>query len=230
MTLDPRLSLAFELYPPCDLAADIGTDHAYLPIALLKAGKCRRMILSDVSPDALRNARDHVLRAGLSDRADLRLGNGLDVVAEPCQAVSILGMGGRTIAGILRKGADRLDGAGLLLSAHSDLPEVRQAVMDIGYRLTAEEPVLDGRRFYLIMTAAPGQEALTSRELRLGKPLFRSSSSLLKPYLAFRTRVLEAKLEGLRLSPETALADMALLEEDLTILKGVISDDRTKHL
>lgn len=222
MPLDPRLSLAFDLYDDCELAADIGTDHAYLPIALLKAEKCRRMILTDVSPDALENARDHVIRAGLSHRAELRLGDGLAVVSEPVQAVSILGMGGRTIAGILRSGASLLQGASLLLSAHTDLPEVRRAVMEIGYRLIREEPVRDGRRFYLIMKAVPGKEALTDRELRLGKPLFESASPLLKPYLTRRVQVLEAKLKGIRGASGAASPESELLEADLDLMKRVI--------
>ena len=75
--LDSRLSLAFELYDPCDLAADIGTDHAHLPAALLQRGRCQRMILTDISESALRNARDGMIRFGLTDRVILRRGDGL---------------------------------------------------------------------------------------------------------------------------------------------------------
>ena len=47
--LDARLSLAYDLYDPCELAADIGTDHAHLPAALLQRGRCQHMILTDLS-------------------------------------------------------------------------------------------------------------------------------------------------------------------------------------
>ena len=61
-TLDPRLSLAFDLYDPCELAADIGTDHAHLPAALLQRGRCQHMILTDISESALENARMEMIR------------------------------------------------------------------------------------------------------------------------------------------------------------------------
>ena len=69
--LDPRLSLAFDLYDPCDLAADIGTDHAHLPAALLQRGRCRHMILTDISESALENARMEMIRLRLTDRVSL---------------------------------------------------------------------------------------------------------------------------------------------------------------
>ena len=59
--LDERLSLAASLYDPCDLGADIGTDHGLLPCHLLRSGICRRMILADVSENALSRARAQCL-------------------------------------------------------------------------------------------------------------------------------------------------------------------------
>jgi len=220
MNLDARLSLAFSLYEDCDLAADIGTDHARLPIALLRSGRCRRMILTDISEDALQNARDNVGRARLTDRADFRLGDGLAVLSEACGMVSILGMGGRTIRDMLLRGPGALHGAPLLLSAHTDLPLVRQAVMDIGYRFVSETPCLDAGRYYVLMKAVPGQELLSPLELRLGKALFDSEAEVLPAYLAHRARVLRAKLEGLRRAEPPDEAQITELEEDIRLLES----------
>ena len=248
MNLDARLSLAFSLYDPCALAADIGTDHAHLPIALLRAGKCRRMILTDISPDALRNARENVGRARLTDRVDFRLGDGLEVlgdvpgaesrgngscgterlgnepcVPEPCGMVSVLGMGGRTIREILLRGADRLRGAKLLLSAHTDLPLVRGALSEIGYTPAAEIPCLDAGRYYLILKAVPGEGRLSPREIRLGSPaLFSCGSPVLPAYLDHRAKVLEAKLAGLKRAAEPDENRIAELEEDIAFLRSRI--------
>ena len=76
--LDERLTLAAALYPACEAGADIGTDHGYLPCHLLETGVCRRMILADVSPKALRRAEAEVTRRGLQDRARLVCADGLD--------------------------------------------------------------------------------------------------------------------------------------------------------
>lgn len=60
--LDERLSLAAQLYEPCALGADIGTDHALLPCYLLTHNICQEMILADVSPKALLHAEESVRR------------------------------------------------------------------------------------------------------------------------------------------------------------------------
>lgn len=225
MNLDARLSLACDLYDKCSLAADIGTDHAHLPIALLRSGKCRRMILSDISPDALLNARDNIARCRLTDRVDFRLGDGLTVLREPVPMISILGMGGRTIAEMLLRDRDCLRDATLLLSAHTDLPLVREALRDIGYRLDAEEPCFDAGRYYLVMKASPGAETLSPREIRLGKPLFSSRSDVLLPYLRKRREVLAAKLAGMRKASARDDGALAPLEEDLAYLNDCLKEN-----
>ena len=136
--LDERLSLAIELFPTCEIGADIGTDHGLFPCRLLEEGRCQRMILSDISEKALAHAQALVECRGLQDKAALVVADGLDCLTEPVDCVSIMGMGGRTIAEILHAGQARLHGATLVLSAHTDLELVRQAVQDIGYHLTQE--------------------------------------------------------------------------------------------
>ena len=228
--LDERLSLAAELYPVCELAADIGTDHARLPAALLRSGRCGRMILTDLSPDALANARREICRQRLTDRAEFRLGNGLAPLREPCQAISITGMGGRTIRGILLDGRDQLRGAVLILSAHTDLPLVRAALREIGYAPDREEPCFCAGRYYLVIRALPGRTPQTDREIRLGSALYTSASPVLLPYLRRRREILAARLRGLL---SAAVPDEALIREvredlsfyDLKI--GGITDDRT---
>ncbi len=196
--LDSRLSLAFDLYDPCELAADIGTDHAHLPAALIQRGRCQHMILTDISPDALKNARSEMIRFGLADRADFRIGDGLAPLQEACGVVSVTGMGGRTIRDILLFGHNRLRGAALILSAHTDLPLIRAAIRDIGYRPDREEPCLAAGRYYLVIRARPGEWCPDSREIRLGGALFRSESPMLGPYLIRRIDVLRAQLKGLQ--------------------------------
>lgn len=210
MRLDERLGLAYDLYAECELAADIGTDHGYLPLALLRSGKCRRMILTDISPDALNNARNHFISAGMTDRAELRQGDGLDPVTEACGMISILGMGGKTIRGMLERGAGRLRGAKLLLSAHTDLPQVRSAVETVGYHLTKEIPCRAAGRFYLMMLSEPGAERLTDEEKRRGKRLTDTESPLLAAYMRHRLKVVEAQIRGLK---NTDSANPALLSQ-----------------
>lgn len=213
--LDARLSLAFDLYDECCLAADIGTDHAYLPSGLLLSGRCRKMILTDISPDALKNAQREIVRRRLSDRAELRLGDGLLPLHEKCNMISVLGMGGRTVRHILLSGSDRLQGAKLLLSAHTDLPEVREAVMLCGYHLVSETPCFSNGRFYLLLRADEGAEQLSPQELRLGKKLFSDHSKDLLPYLIRRRDVLSEKLAGLENAADKNISMIRQVREDI---------------
>ena len=214
--LDARLSLAYDLYDPCELAADIGTDHAHLPAALLQRGRCQHMILTDLSESALKNARDTIIRCRLSDRTDLRAGDGLQPLRdETCSMISVTGMGGRTVHDILLEGRDKLRSASLVLSAHTDLPLIREAVCRIGYHLDREEPCFSAGRYYLVLRARPGAREMTPREIRLGGPLFDSVSPWLVPYLTRRREVLENKLKGLISAESPDVEFIAQVREDI---------------
>ena len=213
--LDPRLALAYDLYDSCTLAADIGTDHAHLPAALLQRGRCQHMILTDISRSALENARLEMMRLRLTERVSLRLGDGLSPLSESCGMISVMGMGGRTIRDILLSGASRLHGASLLLSAHTDWHLIRSALQEIGYHLDREEPCFSAGRYYLVLRARPGRATMTEREIRLGGPLFQSESPILQPFLLRRKEVLQARLEGLRSAASPDSGEISLLQADL---------------
>ncbi len=227
--LDARLSLAYDLYDPCELAADIGTDHAHLPAALLQRGRCRHMILTDLSESALRNARDEIIRFRLTDRVTLRAGNGLEPLDEACGMISVTGMGGRTIRDILLEGKEKLQGASLVLSAHTDLPLIREAVQEIGYHLDREEPCFCAGRFYLVLRARPGAREMTPREIRLGGPLFESSSDQLIPYLSRRLDVLLDRLRGLESAETPDEEQIAQVREDAEYYREFIRKGRQSH-
>ncbi len=195
--LDERLSLAAALYEPCEWGADVGTDHAFLPCHLLRAGICRHMIAADVSAKALARARENLTRQGLLDRAEVVLADGLDAVTRPCGCISIMGMGGELMANLLRKGQSRLGGAVLVLGAHTELHLVRQAVDDIGYHITAERICRAAGRFYVFWRAEAGQEALSAEEIRYGKSLWAEDRALLQEYAAWRRRVHQDRERGL---------------------------------
>ncbi|MBR3494309.1 MAG: SAM-dependent methyltransferase [Clostridia bacterium] len=215
--LDARLRLAASLYPHCALGADIGTDHGLLPCWLLEHGVCERMILADRSEKALRHAAERVRRLHLEERALIRCADGLDAVTEPCGCVSVMGMGGQTIADILRSGIRRLSGATLILSAHTQPFLVRQALAEIGYRLVREEPCVCRGYAYLVWRAEPGGMVLTPQELRVGPLLAESRSPELRPYLAARLRAVARQLEDTR----TGSPKRAELEEDLAFYRAL---------
>ena len=203
MHMDERLTLAAGLYTAGEWGADIGSDHGYLPCAVLEQGICDRMIVSDISAQALSHARAALTQRGLSDRAVLTVADGLDALDRPVSTVSVTGMGGKLIASILMKDRERLGSASLVLSAHTDQELVREAVCRLGWHLTAEKLCMAANRFYLIWKAEPGVQTLTDEELQLGTPMLgEENPELRKRYFLWRQKVEVRKLEGLRSASE----------------------------
>ena len=118
--LDERLSLAAALYHPCDWGADIGTDHAYLPCHLLRAGICQHMIVADVSEKALARAKENLTRQKLINRAEVVLADGLDAITRKCGCISVMGMGGELMGNILRKNSSIEDKTNRLIAIESE--------------------------------------------------------------------------------------------------------------
>ena len=101
-SLDSRLSLCASFVRDGVKIADIGTDHAYLPIWLLLNGKTESALACDINEGPLNSGKADVLRYDLSDKITLRLSDGLENVEE-CEAddIIIAGMGGELISRIL---------------------------------------------------------------------------------------------------------------------------------
>ena len=156
--LDERLSAAAHMMPACAYGADIGADHGRLSCYLLANNICERMCVADISAPSLQKAKRLLALHSLDNRADFRVGDGL-------------GVGGWTVAKILEKGSNKLFGAALILSAHTDLPVLRETLMNLQYRITQEQIVFCVGRFYTVMKALPGKEALDEKQLLLGPRL-----------------------------------------------------------
>ena len=100
--LDARLRLVADCVPPCALAADIGADHGKLSAWLLWQKRCDRMIVSDISAASRAKARALFNRLGLLERVAFSQAPGLYALSQPVQAVIISGLGGGTMAEMLR--------------------------------------------------------------------------------------------------------------------------------
>jgi tRNA A22 N-methylase len=142
---------------PCDTCADIGCDHGRFGAVLLWENRCRRLLAADVSEQSLGKAKARLTRLGLGDRTVFAVAaglNALDALPEGrADTVCILGMGGETVAGILNRGAGRLNGAALIVGAQTELPLTRNAIQQSGYALADERVVDADGRLYLLLRA-----------------------------------------------------------------------------
>ena len=191
ISLDNRLGAVFDLFPSCRLAADIGADHGKLALALVTQGKAEKVMVTDISRDSLRKAEALFTAHNSSHLAEFLLGDGMTVLTEVPDAVSVCGMGGRTISGILENGIPRINGAELILSPHTEIPVVRQTVYRLGYHIADERCAVASGRFYIIIAAMPGHGTISEEETELGPCLYRQrTDQAVKDYYLWRYKVL----------------------------------------
>lgn len=100
--LDNRLKLCADFVRNGAKLADIGTDHAYLPVWLCRIGRCPSAIAADINPDPLKRGALTISNAGLEDKVETRLSNGLEKISSnEADDIVIAGMGGELIAKII---------------------------------------------------------------------------------------------------------------------------------
>ncbi|ADV65672.1 tRNA (adenine(22)-N(1))-methyltransferase [Deinococcus maricopensis] len=137
MTLDARLEAAAQFIRAA-VHADIGSDHAALPVALLTSGRVERAVIVEKTEGPLRNARAAVARAGLTDRCEVREGDGLaPLTPGEVESASMTGMGVRTMLGVLARAGDRLPPA-LVLQPNDDAAPLRAWARAQAYHLRGE--------------------------------------------------------------------------------------------
>ncbi len=153
--LDSRLRLAAELVRAGSRVADIGTDHAHLPVTLVREGRCPSAIASDVREGPAANACRNVEEAGLGAVISVRLGDGLHTVQpEEADDIVIAGMGGETVAAILEE-APWLQNARyrLILQPMTRAERLRAYLFANGFAIREERVTRVGRHWYTVLCA-----------------------------------------------------------------------------
>ena len=156
--LSPRLRMVGELVPAGARLADVGTDHAYLPAALLLEGKIPWAVAADLRRGPLDRARATAREYGLTGNVAFRLCDGLSGICPgEVDAVAIAGMGGETIAAILEAAPWTVKGEYLLLLQPMTMQHIlRPWLQGHGFRITDERLVCEGDSIYTIIQARPG--------------------------------------------------------------------------
>lgn len=172
LELTPRLRLLADWVPSGARLADVGTDHAYLPVWLRLHGRVASAIACDLREKPLARARE-TGKAWGADGIDYRLGNGLAVVSpEETDTIVIAGMGGENIAAILARAPWTADGAHTLLLQPQSRAEVLRAFLaKDGYVIRREALVQDRGTLYPVIEAGGGEMSLTLGQLHGGAAL-----------------------------------------------------------
>ncbi len=216
MNLSKRLKTIMQKVPKGARIADIGTDHAYLPVALINEGRVNFAVACDINEKPLKNAEKTVRCAGMSDKISLRLSNGLEKVSkDEVDTVIIAGIGGEVISGII-KSADWLkDNKLLILQPTTAAEALREYLAENGFFIESETAIKDANKVYTVMTVVPGEEAEKSFAYYVtGKidPRSESGREYLNKQLK-RFSVLSASLTGIDSKrKEKADADSVVLK------------------
>ncbi|MBC3248344.1 tRNA (adenine(22)-N(1))-methyltransferase [Pseudomonas lurida] len=171
-TLSLRLERVGANIPMGARLADIGSDHGYLPVALMRRGVIASAVAGEVATTPFYAAQRTVRDNGLEQQITVRLADGLAAI-EPhdgITAISVCGMGGETIRDILESGKMHLSGQErLILQPNGGEQPLRQWLMDNGYSIVSEELLRENRFYYEIIVAErAGPVAYTAEQLYFG--------------------------------------------------------------
>lgn len=207
INLDKRLSAVAALVRPGSRLADIGTDHAYLPVHLVETGVCPGAIASDIGAGPLDAARRTVTENELLSEIALRLGNGLVTVsAEEIDDIAIAGMGGETIVMILEAAQWVKDTRiRLILQPMTRAEDLRRWLLANGFSIIEEHLIVDGRHLYPVLAAEYTAAEPCVDELLIYGGFFTAEEG--RPYRQMMADHLARKAIGIAHGGDTAAAE-----------------------
>lgn len=186
MQISNRLKTVASMVSQGYRVADIGTDHAYVPIYLVQEGKCPGALAMDIGKGPLERAEEHIRAYGLTEQIKVRLSDGLtEYMQGEADSIVIAGMGGSLMARILTVGAEKLAGVKeLILSPQSEIFLVREWLWASGWQIEYETMLSEDEKYYTVMRAVPGKmRELKPVEACYGRYLLESQNEVLWDFL-----------------------------------------------
>ncbi|KXG75895.1 tRNA (adenine(22)-N(1))-methyltransferase [Thermotalea metallivorans] len=186
MKLTPRLLAIAQLVPQGATVADIGTDHGYIPVYLIKNGIARKVIATDVNKGPLGSAQKNITMHYMENHIETRLGNGL-AVFQPGEVdtVIIAGMGGLLIRDILT--ADQKIAATVetfILQPMVAQEELRRWLLSNQWKIVDEKLVKEDHRIYEIMVVKKGFQFVSDEiYYEIGEKLIENQDPLLLEFI-----------------------------------------------
>ena len=225
-TLNRRLMAVAEFVRQGAVLADIGTDHAYLPVYLVSKGICAKAVAADINEGPIRRAEQNIASAGLSGSIETRLTDGLSGLDDlGITDIAICGMGGELIAKILESAPFTASGSiRLILQPMTKADFLRSWLLSHGYSIKDEAFVRDDRIYQVICAEYSGENTEYSPiELLMGRHNIASGSPLLYEFAQNTLAAMTTKRKG------RASAGLSTESEDELIaeLSKIIKSERS---
>lgn len=229
MELSKRLKRIAEHVDKCESVADIGTDHGYIPIYLVKEGICEKAIASDINKGPIEKAKVNVTFEGVSDKVKCLLGPGLNPLkVGEVNGVILAGMGGNLTRDILLADMPKVKKYDFLILQPAQNPEVlREFLYKNNYKILDEDLIKDEGRFYELFKVKydeTSEKLIFEDELdyEISPFLRKKEHPLFKEFIEEKINKCETILNFIKDDTEAARKRKADLEEKVNKLKGMI--------
>lgn len=229
MELSKRLKRIAEHVDKCESVADIGTDHGYIPIYLVKEGICKKAIASDINKGPIEKAKVNVAFEGVSDKVKCLLGPGLNPLkVGEVNGVILAGMGGNLTRDILLADMDKVKKYDFIILQPAQNPEVlREFLYKNDYEIIDEDLIKDEGRFYELFKVKYNENSeklVFEDELEYEvSPLLREKGHpLFKEFIEEKISRCETILSFIKEDTEAAKKRKIDLEEKINKLKGML--------
>ena len=216
MHISNRLRMVAELVTDCRCLADVGCDHGYLSIWLLRGNICERAVLMDLRKGPLSKAKENLAFFHMEERAETRLSDGLAGLSPgEADALVIAGMGGELMSRILTAYPSVTKSfRQLVLQPQSDIPKVRKTLHGLGFTITDEDRVMEDGKLYQAFRGVPGEHPEYSEADYISGAIGLKESGRTAElcFLSERIRKLKTILAGL---PESDREEIRLKREEI---------------
>lgn len=194
-----RLEKIFSALPSCNVFADIGCDHGYMALAMIKSQKAKKVIVADISEKCLFKAQTL-----LSDY--IKRGIAKSVVADgfcglpECDLALIAGMGGEEICSILKKASSLPNSLALQPMKNTD--KVRKLATVLGYKIERDYMFKSASKFYDFILLTKGKDSLTEQEIEFGRDNLKGDNLDFKEFISIKIQKINSYLTAKNLSLE----------------------------
>ncbi len=213
---DSRLLSAIPYIRQGAVVADIGTDHAYLPIELVRRKIAKRAVACDINRGPIERAAEHIKEAGLENLIDTVQTDGLLGVEHYMpDHILIFGMGGELIARILSD-ADwiRDENITLILQPMTRAETLRRWLLSSGFSIVGETVSFEDQYYQTVCARFGGEtEEYSEGELLIGKHYTRETIPYLIGMITRRINILSAAAEGKKKGNQDVSAEETLIKE-----------------
>jgi len=226
MELSLRLRTIAAMVEKCDSVADIGTDHGYIPIFLVKNDICKRAIASDINLGPIEKAKLNISLENLSAQIACRLGGGLTTIKpEEVNCAIIAGMGGNLIRDIILEREEVFNNLDSAILQPVQNPEVlRRFIYEQGYAIVDEELCFDQNKFYEILKVKYDNKPQQKEDIfyEVGETLINKKHPLIKEYLQHKIEKNKKIYENIKDETESAEQRKSEIKLKISRLKELI--------